>query len=682
MGAPFYVALERRAGRTTVWRPTLQPSEDRLEWGTLCDEVGYRNFGTALALVVITNTAAGAEAPHTCGGQIAGLKSGASTIETPRKPMPTLLRLRILPLLLCLLGALGGTALALDRHAFTFVRYDLQARLDPAEQTLAVGGTVTLRNDSPEPQRVLALQISSSLNWQSITLGGKPTMYLSQPYVTDIDHTGSVREAIVTLSAPVPAGGTVELAVAYAGAITADTTRLTRIGVPAQTAAASDWDQIGDSFTALRGVGYVCWYPVAMDSASLSDGAQLSHILGEWKERHAGTPMHLTLTVASDKPVVANGRLLRQKVTTGEKGPVQERVYDFAPMGPIPPTFAIASYTVLSRPAINVFYLPGRQAASQEYALAAEKLQPFLNDWLGAEREKAAVVELPEGDAPFDSGALLFTPLTSDRQTIEVAIAHPMAHARFASRRLWMEEGLAHFIQALVRERQSGRKAALGSLQQFRLAVAEAEKRAGQETTETSSSSISSGSLGEPLTRADDEIYYRWKAMFVWWMLRDMIGDQALQNVLQQYRPADDKEPSYLQRLVEARTKRSFEWFFDDWVYRDRGLPDFHIDAVRSRHALPDSPGTDAMVQVSVIVRNDGGAGAEVPVTAPLPGGGEARQRVRVPAHGRAVAHIETPVTPDKVVVNDGSVPVAKPGAVGIEAGVEKPKAEELPSHP
>ena len=59
-----------------------------------------------------------------------------------------------------------------------------------------------------------------------------------------------------------------ELKIGYEGMIPLDTTRLTRIGVPAGVARHSDWDQIGESFTAVRGIGYVAWYPVATESAN------------------------------------------------------------------------------------------------------------------------------------------------------------------------------------------------------------------------------------------------------------------------------------------------------------------------------------------------------------------------------------------------------------------------------
>ena len=86
-----------------------------------------------------------------------------------------------------------------------------------------------------------------------------------------------------------------------------------------------------------------------------------------------------------------------------------------------------------------------------------------------------------------------------------------------------------------------------------------------------------------PTTRCsntNDELYLRGKGGFVLWMLRDMVGDDAMQRSFGGYRGGADKDPGYLQRLVQANSKRDLEWFFDDWVYRDRGLPDFHVESV------------------------------------------------------------------------------------------------------
>jgi hypothetical protein len=545
---------------------------------------------------------------------------------------------------LCLLSS-GVAAMALDRNAFTFTAYDLRARAGPLLHEFEASGRVTLRNDSSTPQRFVSLQISSTLDWKSIELSGKPAAYVSLPYTTDIDHTGSVSEAIVTLPRALEPQSTVELDIAYSGTISRDTTRLTRVGTPAEMAAATDWDQIADAFTAVRGVGYVCWYPVAMDAASLSAGSELSAIVGAWKRRHAASVMRLTLTLAVDQPVATNGRLISQRATANGAGAVRERSFEFSLLGLSPPTFAIGGYTVLSRQAMDVLYLPGHEAAAQEYELAAEKLLPGISDWFGAQREKVTIIELPEGYAPFDSGATLFTPMISGRQAVETAMAHQLAHACLESPRPWIAEGLAHFAQALVREKQAGRKAALEYMQQFRLALAEVEEQAREVPA-----GQSAPAEGEPLIRATDEIYYRGKAMFVWWMLRDMVGDDALQQALHRYHASGDKEPAYLQRLVEAASHRKLEWFFDDWVYRDRGLPDFRITAVFPRETLP------ANVMVTVTVQNDGAAGAEVPVMIPVESGG-AMRRLLVPAHAKASTRITAPAFPAQVVVNDGSVP-------------------------
>src|SRR4030088_3066768 len=93
--------------------------------------------------------------------------------------------------------ALVTPVAALDREAFTATHYDLSVRLEPAHQRLSVRGKITLRNDSTQPQRIAALQISSSLNWRSIRVvtanpsdSTQAVQFLTQPYTSDIDHTG------------------------------------------------------------------------------------------------------------------------------------------------------------------------------------------------------------------------------------------------------------------------------------------------------------------------------------------------------------------------------------------------------------------------------------------------------------------------------------------------------------
>jgi aminopeptidase N len=147
-----------------------------------------------------------------------------------------------------------------------------------------------------------------------------------------------------------------------------------------------------------------------------------------------------------------------------------------------------------------------------------------------------------------------------------------------------------------------------------------------------------------------DEAYYRSKAAYVWWMLRDMVGDEALKQAIAKYRAADDKDPKYVERLVEAAAKRDLGWFFDDWVYHDRGLPDLRV---QSAHPWK----TEKDVQfITVTMENLGNAGAEVPFTVRSEGG-EVTKRIEVRAKSTATTRIELPGAPSEIVVNDGGVP-------------------------
>src|SRR5271169_1204033 len=204
-------------------------------------------------------------------------------------------------LFLCVLCASAVNAFSLDREAFTFTSYDLNVRIEPEQQRLGVRGKITLRNDSATPQKIAVLQISSSLDWRSIKAGGKQLQFVSQPYTSDIDHTGSLSEAIVTLPQAVPPKGTVDLEIAYEGVIVLDATRLVGIGTPETTAHSTDWDQINTNFTAVRGAGYVAWYPLATEAADLSQRNSLFDVLGRWKRREAASIMHLQIAVPNDE---------------------------------------------------------------------------------------------------------------------------------------------------------------------------------------------------------------------------------------------------------------------------------------------------------------------------------------------------------------------------------------------
>ena len=136
----------------------------------------------------------------------------------------------------------------------------------------------------------------------------------------------------------------------------------------------------------------------------------------------------------------------------------------------------------------------------------------------------------------------------------------------------------------------------------------------------------------------------------MWWMLHDMVGDAALKQAIRQYRAEDDKDPKYVEQLIEAAGKRDLGWFFDDWVYQDRGLPDFHVLAV---HPWTTEKGVRF---ITVTIENLGNAGAEVPFTVSF-AGGEVTQKMEVRAKSTATTRIELRGEASEIRINDGSVP-------------------------
>ena len=192
-------------------------------------------------------------------------------------------------------------------------------------------------------------------------------------------------------------------------------------------------------------------------------------------------------------------------------------------------------------------------------------------------------------------------------------------------------------------EQHAGRATAIGQMESRRDALALAE---------TSDPGVTPG---QSLIEAWSDIYYRDKAANVLWMLRDIVGDETLARALQAYNPANDNEPSYLQALLQKISGKDLEWFFDDWVYRDRGLPDLRIVSAYSRPILSrNSSGTNYLV--SVEVQNGSFCSAEVPVTVESASSNQTKELL-VPSHSSAVLRVLTDSKPGHVLVNDGSVP-------------------------
>ncbi len=399
---------------------------------------------------------------------------------------------------------------ALDREAFTFTNYDLNVRVEPEQQRLGARGKVTLRNDSSSPQKIAVLQISSSLNWRSIKIGGKiggkAPQFVVQSFTSDIDHTGALSEALITLPEAVAPKGTIDLEIAYEGVIVLNATRLTRIGTPEAAASSTDWDQISAKFTAVRGVGYVVWYPIATEAADLAGGGNLFEVLGRWKTREADSSMHLGFALRTDEANEKPEVVMNATSCPTAHEVAHEFVADctYRSLGSVVPAIVIAGYEVVDRPSIAVHFLPGHDAAAATYADSAEKDLPLITEWFGGPQGKAETADLSDAHAaPYESGSLLLMPLTGTGSKLAgLAAAHQLTHAAFSSPRAWVYEGLAHFAQALYVEQQSGRQSALDYIGLHRSALSAIEK---ENQTATSAPRAEDESKGSLINTSDEE---------------------------------------------------------------------------------------------------------------------------------------------------------------------------------
>lgn len=552
---------------------------------------------------------------------------------------------------LCVLCVCTSAGWSLDREAFSILKYDLEIRLEPEQERLGARGTITLRNDSVQPQKIVALQISSSLNWRAIRVGGKTVQFVSQPYTSDIDHTGALSEAVVTLPVEVKPKDSVEIEIGYEGVIALDTTRLSRVGVPEGIAKHSSWDQISPSFTAVRGAGYVAWYPITTESADFSEGNSLFEVSDRWKAREAGSSMAIKLCTSTNsgrKETMLMGDPVHGTKAGSLGGTASTSTacseHRFVTLGSVTPAFVAANYGMQSKIPVCIFILPGHEAGAATYSNALEPATKFVNEWFGPSSAAVTIADFADPhSAPFESGTMLMASMAAqDSKLAGINLVHELVHSSLPASRPWVYEGLAHFAEAIYRQEQGGRQAALDLLGLHRAAFLDSEK----ELTE------SPKSIGQPLVSTFSEIYYRSKAAYVWWMLRDMIGDDALKSAIRKYRPQDDddKDPKYVEQLITSASKRDLSWFFDDWVYHDRGLPDFRV---QSAHPWT----TDKGVQfVTVTLENLGNAGAEIPFTVSS-GSGDVTNRIEVRAKSTATTRVQLPAAPTQIVINDGSVP-------------------------
>lgn len=524
---------------------------------------------------------------------------------------------------------------------------------------------MTLRNAGSAPRKRLPLQISSSLHWTGVEIGGASAAYSEETIASDEDHTGELREAVIPLGRPWMPGATLSISASYQGTIAQTGRRLVRIGTPQDVALHSDWDRIGPGFIGLRGFGNVVWYPVVSTPVELGDGDKFFTEADRerWRQRTAEVMIEVTEEFLGNAPSLAilDGHPEPVKVLLASQGSVAGIAVAKLPktrLGFSSPSLFMLSGEATGDDGVVIFTSKENAGYTAACLSAASMVRPTIEKWLGSKQKRQlTIVLLPEsGDEPYEDGATLFTSdQSTDPSSLTGLLAHGLAHAYFISPYPWLNEGAANFIGTLWLEHTSGREAALTRMDNQRGALALAEP-----------GNPAAGG-GESLVKARDPIYYRTKATYVFWMLRGLAGDGVLARAFRTYNPAEDKDGREFQRALSQAGAPNLDWFFDNWVYHDRGLPDLAIAGVYPRtSSIPGS------YIVAVTVRNDGNAAADVPVSV-RSSSTKTGTRLLVPANGIATHRFLLNGEPVEATVNDGTVPE-------VQADVHRLTIETRPS--
>jgi hypothetical protein len=544
-----------------------------------------------------------------------------------------------------------------ERNSLTFLSYDLDVRLVPRQESFAVRAKFTVRNDGDKPLKRLALQLSSTLKWEQIRSEGTNLAFAQHPVDSDADHSGAVNEAIVTLPRELAPKQELNLETLYSGLASLSAERLERIGAPTLTGERSDWDQVSPDFIGLRGFGNVVWYPVSAPVAMLGDGAKLFAEIGRQKLRQQQARVAITVTSEFTADNLApNIAVLNGHVVPVIETAAPQNAYPGVVTATLPPTvlgFSMPSFFLLTREkvegnGVRVYPAFDDLDSTPSITTAVNVVSPLIQQWLGAKAgAQLIVVGLPEAnDVPAEEGSVFFTGFKAapDPKDLENAMVHSLARAYFPSPRVWLAEGVPQFLGSLWVEQVQGRETALEALNSARGALALAEPTTPGEAA------------GQSLIQASDAVYYRTKANYVLWMLRDLAGDDHLAAALQAYVPQQDTTPGYFEKLVEKSSGKDLKWFFDAWVYQDLGLPDLSITGVfPSKTSGTTQTGSNEWL-VAFDVANDGYAEAEVPV-AVTSTATTITERLRMPPRSKISHRILIGGLPTEVRVNDGTVP-------------------------
>ena len=608
-----------------------------------------------------------------------------------------------------------------DRNAMLITSYDLDARLRPLDSGLSVRSILTIRNSGNTPLKQLALQISSSLRWESaslLTAGVRTQLPVAQHRLeTDADHTGAETELVLTLPEPLAPGASANLDLFYDGNVPQSAARLRRLGATAAQQADTDWDAISSSWTGLRGFGNVLWYPVASPQLFLAEGITLFQAVGRTRLREEAAAIRLRLSIdySGEPPVAAYFCGRRQSFTTVTDSPnspteagsgIATAIFGTEALGfRTPSLFVLQQPEVLVDPPSEVAgsFAPEASTISDSSPSSSSSsssssaspndgtiTQPLLRrgGGLSASAEPFLAMEDAGSDTIHDFSAAAYRSSALTREwlgpkplTALTAIEHegqpfedgPLLVAPL--RALAPPLAGPALIQSLTHAWvQTGQPWIDDGLAQF-FALLSIERQDGRPAAvasftelmkpvilaEPDPASATPAPAAEPLIAASSDLIYRRKAAAVWWMLRGIVGDGNLHAALSAMRvqPVSADSPT-----TQAT---NFQHLLERLSHQDLGW--FFTDWVLQDKGFPDLTIADVTVaEEPGSPSHNGGWLVAVTVrneggaVADVPlivtsGANDTARRMRIAGRSTATERVLVETAPTSVTLNDGGTP-------------------------
>ena len=410
----------------------------------------------------------------------------------------------------------GASAAKVPEHLRTDLRVtstDLDLHLDQHTAELTAHARLRVRNAGSEPASEIVLQVSSALPWSEVRVTGSASAVSAFEHhrlLTDLDHTGAADEAVLPLAQPLAPGASVEIDAFYGGTLHASAERLLRLGAPPDQASAADWDTISDTFTGLRGLGNVLWYPAIAPPEFLGSGEAFTRAVDANRAVSAKATFRLRLTLLyrGERPDAAffcgvrmplegfrGGSTAAQSQQTAASSSSSSSALDdgvpadanagaddegvavtewpTAPLSFHTPSLFVAQGGPQEEAAHLLRAVTDHADTAGVFGDALMQEKPVVSEWLGASpRRPLDVLDLPVTDgSPFEDGSLLVTPMRSvDPASLAPAMAYALPSLWLPQMGSqpgappWITEGLAQFARALYVESTAGRDAALAEL--------------------------------------------------------------------------------------------------------------------------------------------------------------------------------------------------------------------------